>query len=226
MHSQVEVNRAARAVAARVVQKVPPLKVPLSEMIKGGKPDMSTTMTTVTVNRKPRVYGVPLLVAEVLSNSNGLGLTGAAITDLIRPKIKGAWNRQNTSNILTSMRVKGWVTKWPGNVWKLGPKPVKYEAGSGVPKAALNGLAGQLTSSGGETVTMRKRVKAAPAKAAPVKKAKGATDPVQRALDAIEATRESLSAVADAIAALDTELVKARQASQAMEAARKLLGNV
>lgn len=219
------INDAARQVAARAVEPVPPFKVPLAESIgKGALSNMSTTKV-MAIHRRPKVYGVPILIEQILRSAPD-GLRREEITDRLRQKIDPAaeWDSQRTSNALTNMSVKHQITRWPGNVWKLGPKPFVYESGAGVPKEALNGGAGKIF---GKPDVQHRKIKVKDAKPAKVAKTKlvplPGDDVLARAARLIDECRDMLGKLGDVVADLETAQFHQDQRQKAIEAARQLL---
>lgn len=229
------INSAARAVAAHVVQATPPLKVPLAESatIRGNMSlQESPAATTGSTDRlspaqmaarqkgahTPKRFvtrGVPLLIAQMLGKS---GMNSTEITDKLRGKVPAGWDRQNTSNTLTTMRQNGWVTKWPGNIWKLGPKPMVYKVG---PRVSKNAVVVAKPKQDKPAVPRLERLKSAVPNADKVLSDTNVA--IEKARDALLAATDALELLAQTAANLDTLILKVSQREKAVETARKLL---
>lgn len=171
-----------------------------------------------TQQRKPKVFGIPVIIAEILrDHPNGADSTTITTALANREVVGNTWTRQHTSNALTNMREKKWVTKWPGNTWKLGPRPVDYH------------LPGHHPKRGNRYTTAKRRLNGhgggvhKPEAAKPFKPAASANGFFERANKAIELAITALKEVQVAVAELDTTALKLKQRETAIEAARKLL---
>ena len=222
--SSLEVNRAAREVAARAVVTPSPLKVPLAESanIRGTKMSLQSTEQTAPQSthvvsapsaKRPGTkrfvtHGTPVLIAKLLTRYKHTGLDSEQITDMLKDQLPEGWKRQNTSNQLTFMRERGWITKWPGNIWKMGPKDFAYHSqGKHVKTGPKRGKPT-------DVVRLDKPAKVKPA---------ASSNMLMDLQAAIEAAKDALTKVGQLVADFDTARVKLHQREQAVAAAAKLL---
>ncbi len=208
MHTQVddEVNRAARTIAERAVEKVPTFKVPLAESVSRG----SLKMTT---KRAPVFHNAPTMIYELLKNHPD-GLLANDITNFLKGKVPPHWTRQHTSNRLNYMGKMGWAKLWPGFIWKVGPTPINYVGMGGYKrkKRAQNAAAAV-----GKPPRLEKL------KVIATKQEKSVQWHVQSAIDAVNNAQAALTIAGDALKKVVAEGLKIDQREKAIAAARKLL---
>lgn len=168
--------------------------------------------------------GTPLKIAAILEN-HPQGLLSHKVHELLLPQMPAGWNVQNTSNQLSGMNAKRYVSKWYGGLWKLGPKSMAGYHAIGKHSKHGHKANGAAPARGGDRGVAARAALAA--KRAATKVSGTAPTALAKALEEIEAqfdaARQVFGLMKQLAADLETQAFKTKQREQAVEAARKLL---